>query len=181
MKILVLNGSPRLSGNTKTALNAIMQGIRSNVPGAEIELIDVTKYKVSGCINCDSCMKNGGSCVQHDDTNEVIQKVYDADVVILGTPVYYWGVSAQMKTVIDKFYSKDEQFRKQKKKLGIAAVGAGGLDDPEYALITGQFECICKYLGWELIFSHSVSAFQEGDLAGDSGKLQELSGLWQKI
>jgi multimeric flavodoxin WrbA len=181
MKILLLNGSPRLSGNTKTALNEISRGISSNIPGAEIELVDITKYKVSGCVNCDSCMKNGGSCVQRDDTNEIIQKVYDADAVILGTPVYYWGVSAQMKTVVDKFYSKDEQFRQQKKKLGIVAVGAGSLDDPEYALITAQFECICNYLGWDIIFSHSVSAANKGDLAGDSAKLKDLSGLWQKI
>ena len=126
-------------------------------------------------------MKNGGSCIHRDDTNDIIQKVYDADAVILGTPVYYWGVSAQMKTVVDKFYSKDEQFRQQKKKLGIVAVGAGALDDPEYTLITGQFECICKYLGWDLIFSRSVSASNVGDLAGDSGKLQKLSGLWRKV
>lgn len=181
MKILLLNGSPRLNGNTKTALNEISRGIRSNIPGAEMELVDITKYRLSGCVNCDSCMKNGGRCVQPDDSMEIIQKVYDADVVILGTPVYYWGVTAQMKTVVDKFYCKDEPFRQQKKKLGIVAVGAAGPDDQEYRLIREQFDCICSHLGWDLIFSHSVSAFKEGDLAGDSGRLQELNGLWRSI
>ena len=122
-------------------------------------------------------MENGGSCVQPDDTNDVIQKVYDADLVILGTPVYYWGVTAQMKTLVDKFYSKDALFREQKKKLGIVAVGAADLDDREYGLIREQFECICDYLGWDLIFNHSISAFEKGDLAGDSAKLQELRDL----
>ena len=132
-------------------------------------------------MNCDSCMKNGGSCVQPDDSTEAIQKVYDADVVILGTPVYYWGVTAQMKTFVDKFYCKDAQFRQQKKKLGIVAVGAADLDDREYGLIREQFGCICDYLGWDLIFSHSVSAFEKGDLASDSAKLQELNSLWKAI
>lgn len=181
MKILFVNGSPRLSGNTRTALDEIAQGVRSNIPEAELDIIDVTKYKLSGCVNCDSCMKNGGSCVQPDDSTEVIQKVYDADAVILGTPVYYWGVTAQMKMFVDKFYCKDAQFREQKKKLGVVAVGAADLDDREYGLIREQFDCICDYLGWDLIFSHSVSAFEEGDLAGDSAKLQELNALWKSI
>lgn len=181
MKILFVNGSPRLNGNTKTALDEISRGLRSNIPGAEIETIDVTKYRLSGCVNCDSCMKNGGSCVQPDDSTEVIQKVYVADAVILGTPVYYWGMTAQMKAFVDKFYCKDELFRKQKKKLGIVAVGAADLDDREYGLIREQFACICDYLGWDLVFSYSVSAFEKGDLAGDSAKLQELNSLWQSI
>jgi multimeric flavodoxin WrbA len=101
--------------------------------------------------------------------------------VILGTPVYYWGVTAQMKTFVDKFYCKDTQFRQQKKKLGVVAVGAADLDDREYGLISEQFGCICDYLGWDLAFSHSVSAFEKDDLAGDSVKLQELDSLWQSI
>jgi multimeric flavodoxin WrbA len=181
MKILIINGSPRLGGNTRTALNEISQGIRSNITEAELELIDVTKYKLSGCTNCDTCLKNGGDCVLPDDSAKIIRKIYDSDVVILGTPVYYWGVTAQLKMVVDKMYSKDEQLRQQKKKLGIVAVGAADLDDREYGLIGEQFGCICNYLGWELIFSHSVTAFEAGDLAGDSGKLKELNGLWRMI
>jgi multimeric flavodoxin WrbA len=144
-------------------------------------MIDITKYKVSGCVNCDSCMKNGGSCVQPDGSAEIIQKIYDADAVILGTPVYFWGITAQMKALVDKFYSKDEPFRQQKKKLGIVSVGAADLDDREYGLIRDQFDCICNYFGWDLAFSHSVSAFEKGDLAGDSVKLQQLSSLWRSI
>lgn len=181
MKVILVNGSPRTNGNTKTALNEIYGGLRSNIPSAEVEMIDVAEYKLSGCVNCDSCLKNGGSCVQPDDSAKIIQKIYDADVVILGSAVYFWGVTAQLKIVVDKFYSKDEAFRKQKKKLGIVAVGAADLDDREYGLISEQFGCICDYLGWDLIFSHSVTAFEKGELAGDKGKLQELNGLWRKI
>ncbi|HVI43037.1 MAG TPA: flavodoxin family protein, partial [Anaerovoracaceae bacterium] len=123
MKILILNGSPRLNGNTRTALNEISQSIRSNITGVEVELIDVTKHKLSGCTNCDSCRRNGGKCVLPDDSAKIIQKIYDSEVVILGTPVYYWGISAQLKMVVDKLYSKDDQFRQQKKKLGLVTVG----------------------------------------------------------
>lgn len=181
MKILMLNGSPRLTGNTRTALNEISEGILSNISGAAVEMIDITKYKLSGCTNCDSCRKNGGRCVLPDDSMEIIEKIYDSDVVIMGTPVYYWGMTAQLKMVVDKLYSKNDQLQQQEKKLGIVAVGEADLDDREYGLISEQFGCICDYLGWELVFSNSVCAFEAGDLAGDGGKLQELSGLWRLL
>ncbi len=181
MKILIVNGSPRTSGNTRTALNQISLGIQTNIPKVEIELLDVSDLKLSGCTNCDACRKNGGSCIIPDDSAEIIQKIYDTDVLILGTPVYYWGMTSQLKMVIDKLYSKDDQLRQQKKKLGVVAVGEASLDDPEYKLISDQFEFICNYLGWDLIFSQSVCAFEAGDLAKDKARLQDLNGLWKSI
>lgn len=180
MKILILNGSPRLNGNTRTALNEIAQGIHTNIPDAEVEFIDVTRQKLSGCTNCDSCKKNGGDCVMPDDSAKLIKKIFDSEVVIFGTPVYFWGINAQMKMVIDKMYSRDDQFPKDK-KIGIVAVGEDALENRQYGLIREQFECICNYLGWNIVFSQSISAHKVGDLAGDKAKLQELSVLWQSI
>lgn len=181
MKILLLNGSPRIIGNTGTALKEIRTGIQSNIPEAEVELSEVSDFKLSGCTNCDACRKNGGNCIIPDDSAKIIQKIYDTDVLILGTPVYYWGMTSQLKIVIDKLYSKDDQLRKQKKKLGIVAVGEASLDDLEYKLISDQFECICNYFGWSLIFNQSVCAFEAGDLAKDRVRLQDLNSLWKSI
>jgi multimeric flavodoxin WrbA len=181
MKILLLNASPRINGNTKTALNQIIQGIQSNVKDAEIELLDVTKLKLSGCANCNNCKENGGICIIPDDSNMVVQKIYDSDVVVLGTPVYYWGMNAQLKMVIDKLYCKDDQLRRQKKKLGMVTIGEADVDDPQYRLIFSQVEYICNYMGWNFIFSKSVSAFEEGDLAKDRIQLQEIYDLWASV
>lgn len=181
MKILILNGSPRMDGNTRTALNEIAKGIRANKSGVELEFIDVVCHNLSGCINCDSCRKNGGSCVTPDESSSLVQKVFEADVVIFGTPVYWWGVSSQLKMLIDKFYSKDTAFREQKKRIGVVAVGAAGLEDKEYELIRGQFQCICDYLGWSLIFSEPISAWNVGDLAKNTQKMEELGTFWKKL
>jgi multimeric flavodoxin WrbA len=177
MKILLLNSSPRINGNTKTALSEIIQGIQSKNKDVEAELLDITQLKLSGCINCNNCKENGGICIIPDDSNMVVQKIYDSDVIILGTPVYYWGMNAQLKMVIDKLYCKDDQLRQQKKKLGVVAVGEANVDDPQYQLIFSQIEYICNYMGWNFIFSKAVSAFEEGDLARNTSQLQGLYDL----
>ncbi|OQA87308.1 MAG: putative NAD(P)H-dependent FMN-containing oxidoreductase YwqN [Lentisphaerae bacterium ADurb.Bin242] len=181
MKILILNGSPRLDGNTRTALHEIEKGIRANKSGAEVEFIDVACRKLSPCIACDGCKENGGSCVIPDESSALVQKVFEADVVIFGTPVYWWGVSAQLKMLIDKFYSKDTVFKEQKKRIGLVIVGAAGPENKEYELIRGQFQCICDYLGWNLLFTESISAWNVGDLAKNTQKMTELGDIWKKL
>lgn len=184
MKILVLNGSPRLNGNTRTALLEIVQGIKHNMLESALELIDVSEHKLSGCTHCDACKQNGGICTTPDESAIIIQKIYDADAVIFGSPVYFWGISAQLKMVVDKLYSKDEQLRLQappKKKFGLVAIGEAGLDDREYGLIREQFECIGDFLGWDFRFYQPISAAESGVVANDKSKMQELSELWKYI
>lgn len=75
MKVLILNGSPRMKGNTKAALSAVADGIREGLKPEELEIYDVSKHKLSACLACDGCKRNGGTCVQPDDTAELIQKI----------------------------------------------------------------------------------------------------------
>ena len=114
MNILFLNGSPRHHGNTRAALQT-MKAILED--GNTVEALDVCTLKLSGCCACDGCKQNGGHCVCPDESDAVIQKIVQADAVIFGTPVYWWGMSAQLKMVVDKFYSQDSQFKTMKKKL----------------------------------------------------------------
>lgn len=180
MKVLLLNGSPRLNGNTKTALKAAAEGIAENCEH-DVELIDITKYDIKGCMGCDSCKRNGGTCVIKDDAAPLVHKIYDADVVIFGSPVYWWGITAQLKALIDRIYCKNPGLDTLKKKIGIIAVGAADLSDKEYQLISGQFECICEYLNWDLVINESISAYSVGDLEKNTGKTTELKELWKKI
>ncbi len=180
MKILVLNGSPRLDGNTRTALNAITKGINESCTEALIEIYDISEHKLSCCINCDGCKSNGGNCVLPDETADIINKMYEADGIIFGSPVYWWGVSAQLKMVIDKMYSKGEQFKKQQKKIGLVTVGGDELSASQYRMISEQMECICEYLGWDLIFSYPISAYEKNDLLNNRDELIKLNDLWSK-
>lgn len=179
MKMFVLNGSPRLRGNTKTALNTIVKGIEENYPEIDVELCDVTTKRLSGCINCDGCKRNGGNCVLPDDSREIINKIYDADVVIFGTPVYWWGISSQLKMVIDKMYSKNSKFKDQHKKIAVVAVGANDIDDPQYKLIFDQMDYICDHLAWKVIFHYPVSAYELNDLPNNHEELNNIKELWR--
>lgn len=181
MKVLVINGSPRLNGNTKTALNEIVKGINENLRHADIEVLDAVRLNLSGCLNCDSCKRNGGTCILPDDSAKVIEKISNADTIIFGTPVYWWGVSAQLKMIIDKFYSKSDKFHEQNKKIGIVAVGASEIEDKQYKLISDQFKCICEYLGWNIVLDESISAYSIGDIEQNEDKCKELGSLWKNI
>lgn len=180
MKILILNGSPRLKGNTSYALSAIAEGITKNTEH-EVELLNVTRLKVSGCVACNACAKNGGDCIMKDDTKSVIDKVYAADFVIFGSPVYYFGISSQLKAVLDKFHSRSAMFKSQSKKLGVAAVGADPLTERQYGLISEHFDCVCEYLGWEKVFSLSYSAEEPGELQKSQSAAAELGDVWKLL
>ena len=178
MKAILLNGSPR-QGNTRTAVAALNRGFQ-NVHNLEIREIDVAEAEVSPCIACEGCGEEG-RCVFDDDTNEIVGAVAEADVVIFATPVYWWGMTAQMKAVIDKFYSQVGKLQARKKKVGVVVIGEAAQDDPQYEIIPKQFRCICDYLGWELVFARTYTAGAAGDLAKEDAALAELEGLWEKF
>ena len=177
MNVLILNGSPRKKGNTSHALQAIADGL---APRHAVESLNVYDYTFRPCRNCDACKRNGGNCIQADDTVKIIEKITKADLVIFGSPVYWWGISAQLKDVVDKFYSRDDESAptlRGKKKIGIVACGAETTDDPEYRLISEQFRCIAKFLGWEVVLDEAISAAAVDDLAKDTARLADLTAI----
>ena len=105
MNILVLNGSPRAKSNTKAHCEAFMEGARAK--GHEVEMMDIAKMKIGGCIGCEYCHAKGeGKCVQQDD----MQKIYPVltqwvDMIVIASPIYYWGFTGQMMNFITRFYA----------------------------------------------------------------------------
>lgn len=168
MKILILNGSPRLHGNTSKVVRTMDSMLAQE---HTVELLDVCSMQLSGCVACDACKANGGHCVRPDES----------DAVIFGTPVYWWGMSAQLKMVVDKFYSQDSQFKTMKKKIGVVVTGANGLDNPQYRLIDEQFRCIAEYLHWDMAFSLAFAAYEPGEVMQQEGILAQLQDACEKI
>ncbi len=101
-KITVLVGSPRKNGNTEILADAFIKGAEQ--AGNEVTKIRLSERKVNGCIGCDYCTKNDGKCVQKDDMQAIYDTLYETDVIVLATPIYYFGITAQLKAVIDRFY-----------------------------------------------------------------------------
>ena len=104
MKILVLNGSPRPNGNTAAMVNTFKTAAESN--GHQVVLFNVCKMNIKGCLACEYCHgKGNGACIQKDDMQQIYEELKDAEMLILAAPIYYHGISGQLKCVIDRFYS----------------------------------------------------------------------------
>lgn len=103
MKILVLNGSPTPNGNTVALVKSFKEGAESK--GHEVNVIDVAHKKVNGCMACNFCERNNGQCVQKDDMQEIYPLIQDADMIVFASPIYYFIMSAQLESVIHRFYA----------------------------------------------------------------------------
>lgn len=170
MKIVILNGSPR-KGNVYAAINAFAAAAEKK---NDVEIIDTDSVNVSPCKGCGACQCYKG-CVAKDDSNMVVDKIVSADMIVFATPVYWWGMTAQLKTVIDKCYCKGAQLKG--KKVGVIIVGGASVEDPQYELISTQFRSMAGYLSWELAFTKAYSATAKGELAADTAAMDELKAL----
>ncbi|MBQ0066547.1 MAG: flavodoxin family protein [Firmicutes bacterium] len=173
MKITVINGSAR-KGNTYTAIQAFLEGASAH----EIEIIQPDKLNIAPCKGCNACGCFKG-CVDSDDTNPMVNQLVESDLIVFTTPVYWWGMSGQLKLLIDKCYCKGAQLKN--KKVGVLVVGGSPLESVQYQLIQTQFECMAKYLNWDLVFYKSYFANKRDDLQNNAEALQELKALGKNI
>lgn len=104
MKILVLNGSPRTNGNTAAMVNAFAEGAKEN--GHTITVVPVCKKKIAGCLACEYChTKGAGKCIQQDDMQEVYPVLEEAEMIVVASPIYYFGFSGQLQCAINRVYA----------------------------------------------------------------------------
>ena len=99
-KVLILSGSPRKGGNSDILCDEFMKGALEN--GNEVEKIFVAEKKIAPCTGCYFCKKSGGRCAFNDDMADILQKIIDCDVLVLSSPVYFYSICAQLKTLIDR-------------------------------------------------------------------------------
>ena len=99
-KVLILSGSPRKGGNSDILCDEFAKGATES--GHNVEKIHVSEKNIHPCIACYHCSKNSGACVFKDDMAEILQKMIDADVLVLASPVYFYSIDAQLKAVIDR-------------------------------------------------------------------------------
>ena len=103
-KVIAINGSPRKKWNTATLLNKALEGAASQ--GADTELIHLYDLNYKGCISCFACkLKNGksyGKCACKDDLTPVLQKIEQADALILGSPIYLGAATGEMRSFLER-------------------------------------------------------------------------------
>lgn len=99
-RIVVLAGSPRKGGNSDILCEQFSRGAQE--AGHQVEQIFVRDKKIHYCVGCDTCKQRAGLCAFDDDMAEVLEKMVTAHVIVMATPVYFYTMDAQMKTLIDR-------------------------------------------------------------------------------
>lgn len=172
MKVLMINGSPRIGGNTSIALEEMEKIFTKN--GIEVETLQIGNKAIRGCISCGNCFKNG-QCVFDDEVNETAVKFEQADGLVVASPVYYASANATLIAFLDRlFYST--QFDKRM-KIGASVVVArrGGLSSTfdelnKYFTISGMPVASSQY--W-----NSVHGNKRGQALQDEEGLQTMRAL----
>ena len=143
MKILVITGSPRKNGNSNTLAENFIKGAEE--AGHTVVRFDSAFKNVHPCVACNKCGMNG-QCVFKDDFEFVKANIIDADTVVFATPMYYFGISAQIKAVIDRFYALNGQIHVPKK--AVLLMTYADTSEKEAQPIISHYESLIKYLGW---------------------------------
>lgn len=148
--VLGLVGSPRKNGNTHVLVAKILEGAKT--AGANSEIILLRDQKITECDGCHACWKNG-NCCKKDDMCAIYRKIAASDVLVFGTPVYWYGPTALMKALIDRFvFFNCPKNRKKIKGKGAILVIPFEESDPKTArLVVGFFKKSFAYLQIDLL------------------------------
>lgn len=140
-KVLILSGSPRRGGNSDTLCDQFMKG--ATEAGNEVEKIFVAGKKIAPCMACYYCCSYEGVCTIKDDMGEVLQKMIDADVIVLSSPVYFYSISAQLKAVIDRTVARWLEVKnKEFYYIMTAAEDSDSVMDTTLACFRGYAACV---------------------------------------
>lgn len=124
MKVLIINGSPRIDGNTTTSINELIKVFDKNE--IETETIQIGNQNIRGCIACNSCQKNQ-KCVFNDSVNEVAKKFENADGLIIASPVYFASANGTLISFLDRLFYSSHFDKTMKVGASIAIGRRGGL------------------------------------------------------
>lgn len=149
MKILMLTGSPHKKGTTSRLADAFIKG--AETAGHTVERFDTAFMDISPCNACYHCRKHDGICTKKDDMTPLLGDeglILSSDVIVFVTPLYYFGMSAQLKAALDRFYAISKKTRdKNQKAFLLSAAGDDGED--VMAALKSQFEILCQWTHWE--------------------------------
>ncbi len=175
-KIVILCGSPRRAGNTRTLAEWAAEGARK--AGADVELIDLTglRYAAHGCTSCYGCQKIPEyRCVLKDEASELLARLPAADALVIATPVYFFGPSAQMKVFLDRCFSLarfDEEGNATSALKGKAIAliaSAGGEMDEGLRIVEETYRMFAEFVGGPYSsFLAPRAPMEEGALARDA-------------
>ena len=157
VKIIGITGSPRKNGNTNYLVKKALESAEKQ--GAETEIYNLCEMNMEPCNACDIC-KLTGECPKNDGINEILDKIKDVHGIIIGSPVYFGNVSAQLKIFMDRSRPLRADFKLKDKVCGAIAVGASR---------NGGQETTCAAI-------HEFLLIQDAIVVGDGSPLAHYGG-----
>jgi multimeric flavodoxin WrbA len=179
MKVVAFNGSPRKDGNTTILINHVLRELEKE--GVATELVQLSGREIRGCIACYKCFENKDQhcAVKNDIANECIEKMIGAEGILLGSPVYFTDVTAEMKALIDRagFVSMaNGGMYRNKVSAAVVAVRRSGsmhtLDTMNHFFLAGQMIIIGRGIG---------IGRDKGEVEKDEEGMQAVKALGQRM
>lgn len=160
-RVLILSASPRKGGNSDTLCNQLMEGAQQ--AGHQVEKIFLKEKKINYCTGCGACYNRGNGCSQKDDMENMLNKMIDADIIVMATPVYFYTMNGQMKTFIDRTCSRYTEINNKEFYFIVTAA------DDDKALMTRTIEefrgfLYCLEGATEKGIIYGTGAWQIGDI-----------------
>ncbi|ABN56093.1 MULTISPECIES: flavodoxin family protein [Methanoculleus] len=169
VNVLGISGSPRRHGNTETLLDAVLEGARE--AGAEVEKIVLRPLEYASCQGCNVCHRTG-VCVLKDDLTEVFEKIENADVIVLASPIYSMGITAEAKGLIDRaqylwarkfilknlYYAPDHTRRHKGIFVSTAGLGWENVFDAAFPAITAFFNTT-GFEYWDNVIANDLDRY----------------------
>jgi len=157
--VLGIIGSPREGGNTDTLVSEALRGAAE--AGADTQKLFVGRYKIGPCTSCGACVKTG-QCFQRDGMDELVPLMQKHQVWVLGSPVYWWGATSQMKLFIDRWFAPWANPKTREvfsKRVAVVVTPLGDTNPAVARHTTGMFEDIFAFLGIPIaatVVAHNV-------------------------
>jgi multimeric flavodoxin WrbA len=175
MQVLGISGSMRKDGNTAQLIKLILERCESH--GIKTGFVSLAGKKISPCLGCEKCKKEKWCIIENDDWGAIMKKVLGSEVLVIGSPTYYYDVSGQLKNFMDRTYSLYHD-RKLSGRKGVAVAvcaskGANrAIETLEGFLNTHEF----SYLGWV-----KGTAYEEGAVLRDKEAVRKAQQIGDKI
>ncbi len=179
-KIVVLNGSPRRNGNTSTLVRAFAEGAES--VGNKVEEFFLEGMRIHGCRGCfGGHSSRECPCVQKDDMDRIYPAVKESDVVVFASPLYYWNLSGQIRTAVDRLFALEEGDGNLLRGHGRASALLMAAEGHGFEDVVTYYDHLMEHLKWENL-GH-VLAGGNGDVGDIKGKpeIQQAYELGRSI
>ncbi len=177
MNILVLNGSPRKNGNTQIMVSEFKRGAEE--AGHKVAEFPVAMMDIHPCIACESCFRNDGKCFRKDDMSKIYEALDESDLLVIASPVYWYSLTAQMKTAIDRFYAY--LLKGYRIKSAVLLLNAHDSNESVFDTSVSNYRQIIGYTKWKDEGIITLPGMNYKGAAEKSPKLKDVYELGRNL